>query len=251
MEIVEFFTPLLERDPGGRSWLSALLQLAPRGAASLGDLAHEPGYLSISLAVRGADGRFACFDQPVSPSRELLAWFVDHPQQLTWPEGVELPRETEILRRALIDDEPEGSRLRAQERARELMAERSALSKEWWRFEERAPVQCVLSTTALTLTIGSADVLSPSTPWYPARTQLVRNLEAARTLAGDGQRFASLLLSEAPVRGADPDALKASLAEAAPHLDEGARGELASGYLGNVTWEQAASAVGSLTAPSG
>jgi hypothetical protein len=140
-EVVSLLTPLLERDPGGRSWLPRLLQAAPRGAEALGELAADPGYLSISLSVRGVSGQMACFAQPVSPPREVLTWYVDHPDRLTWPPAAELTSEATVLRRALLYDQPSGARARAQERARELMSERSVLSKEWWRFEERAELE--------------------------------------------------------------------------------------------------------------
>jgi hypothetical protein len=237
-DVVSLLTPLLERDPGGRSWLPALLQAAPRGVEALGELADDPGYLSISLSVRGVSGQMACFAQPVSPPREVLAWYVDHPDRLTWPPGAELTPEATVLRRALIHDQPPGARPRAQERARELMSERSVLSKEWWRFEERAELDCVLMTNRLVLVVEAAfdGGHGPVSNWYPARTQLVRDLEAARALASEGRRWAALLLGEGP---SEAEGLEA----AAPHLDEAGRRELRDAYLGALSWEAAAGAV--------
>ena len=86
--------------------------------------------------MRTVSGSLGCFQYSVAPPRELLAWFVEHPEAVLWPERHELSPETVRLRRALLLDEPPGSRARAQERARELLPARSPLSREWWRFEE-------------------------------------------------------------------------------------------------------------------
>jgi hypothetical protein len=250
--LVEFFTALIERDPGGRSWLPDLLRAAPRGTQLLGPVAEEPGYLSISQAVRGASGRLACFDHPVSPPRELLDWYVEHPERLTWPPEAQLTPETEVLRRALILDQPAGARSRAQDRARELATTRSVLSREWWRFEELYRLQCVLMTDRLVLTVEAASEagLAPVTAWYPQRNRVVRNLEAARTLASEGRRWASLILSESPIPQAAPDAVADSLPAAAPHLDDDGRRELLDAYLGNLVWARALAAVAGSPSPA-
>ena len=85
-----FFEALFARDPSGRSWLPALLAATPHGRAALGELVDDPGWIEIPLAVRGASGRLACLDYRVAPARKLLAWYVDHPEQLTWPAGTGL-----------------------------------------------------------------------------------------------------------------------------------------------------------------
>lgn len=234
---------LMSRDPSGGSWLPALLAAAP-GAATLGELAAAPGWLDIALAVRGASGRLACFDHPAVPSRALLRWYIDHPEALRWPEGLEQSEATLRLRRALIDDDPPGARPRAQDRARELLAASPGLRPDWWRFEEIGRLDCVLMTGRMVITIAARgpDSLAPATPWYPPRTRLVRDLEAARQLAGSRQ-FATILLSEAPVPGGTVDEVAGSLPAAAPHLDDAGRHELAAAYLGNVRWEDALAAL--------
>src|SRR4051794_16579257 len=80
-----FFTTLIGRDQSGASWLPALLAATPDGPGLLGDLVDEPGFLEAPLAVVGAGGRLACFDHPAAPSRRLLRWYVDHPEELSWP----------------------------------------------------------------------------------------------------------------------------------------------------------------------
>ncbi len=240
-----FFEALFARDPSGRGWLSDLLRAAPRGRDCLGELVDEPGRLAISIAVRGAGGRRVCFDHRAAPSRRLLRWFIDHPDRLWWADGAELSAETTLLRRALLYDEPPGAQGRAQERARELLRSRSALSREWWRFEEMATLDCVLITNRLVVTIeavGSA-VVPAATEWYPAHSVLVRDLEAARQIAQD-RAWATLLLSDRPVTGGGAEELVGSLPESAPHLEDRERRELAGAYLGNLTWEAAYGSVG-------
>jgi hypothetical protein len=240
-----FFEALFTRDASGGSWLSRLLAAAPYAGARLGELAESPGWLVTPLAVRGANGRLACFDYPATPPRELLRWFIDHPDRLHWADADSVSPDAVRLRRALVLDEPSGSQARAQDRARDLLATRSALSREWWRFEEPVVLDCVLITGRIVITVtGKRDQgLRPATPWYPLRTDLIRNLEAARQLAG-GRRWGSLLISDRPVPEATDAALAGSLAQGAPHLDDEGRGELRQAYLGNLTWEAASAAVG-------
>jgi hypothetical protein len=242
-----FFTTLFARDAAGGTWLSALLAATPHGAERLDELLEAPGWLQTQLAVPGASGRLACFDHPAAAPRRLLAWYVDHPERLTWPPGAEaaLSAETVRLRRVLLDDDPPGSRSRAQERAHDLLARSSGLTPAWWRFEGLSMLDCVLITERLVVTIAveRPGGLGPATPWYPQRSRLVANLEAARHLA-DGKRFASLVLSRRPLAEAGDAQLAQSLPEAAPHLHELERGELHDAYLGNLTWDVACEAVG-------
>lgn len=240
-----FFTGLLRRDPAGGSWLSKLLRAAPHGPERLGELAEAPGWVGTTAAVPAASGRLAAFEQPAMPVRELERWLIDHPDRLTWPPHAMLTAESERLRRALVRDDPPGSRPRAQERARELLRTRSALAREWWRFEPTGTLDCVLVTDRLVLTVHdvAGDHLAPASDWYPERSRLVRDLEAARQLCDDRAVPATLALSERPVPAATDEALARSLVDAAPHLDEAGRAALRAAYLGNLTWDAAAAAV--------
>jgi hypothetical protein len=241
-----FFTTLFRRDAAGRSWLTALLA-ATRYAERLDELVEAPGWLQTQLAVPGASGRLACFEYPAGAPRRLLAWYIDHPDRLVWPPdpAATVSAETLRLRRVLIDDDPPGARSRAQERAHDLLARSSGLTPAWWRFEELTTLDCVLITERLVVTIQAErpGEQPPATPWYPQRSQLVRNLEAARHLA-DGKRFASIVLSQRPLPDAADEHLERTLPEAAPHLDDLERRELHDAYLGNLTWDDACDAVG-------
>ncbi len=79
--------PLIEslfaRDPGGRSWLPSLLDACEGARAHLGEFVDDPGYLEVPLAVRAQTGMLACFSYPAAPTRQLLGWYVDHPEALT------------------------------------------------------------------------------------------------------------------------------------------------------------------------
>lgn len=240
-----FFTALFCRDAAGGSWLPALLRATRYGEARLGELVDAPGWLQTQLAVRTASGRLGCFEYPAPPPRELLAWYIEHPEELVWPEKAQMSADTARLRRALIDDDPAGSRPRAQERARELLRKRSALSREWWRFEEMTVLDCVLITERLVVSVRGARVggLAPATEWYPRRSALLHDLEAAKRLA-DGKRWFSLVLSEELLPQADGEYVERTLAQATPHLDAAQRRELGDAYLGNLTWEAACEAVG-------
>jgi hypothetical protein len=197
------------------------------------------------VAARTLTGRLGCFEHPVAPPRELLRWFIDHPDQLRWPPGTEYSKETTTLRRALLYDDPPGSQAKAQARARELLAEPSTPSPKWWRFEGISKLDCVLITNRLVVTVEGkrTEGLSPATNWYPTRSQLVRNLEAAKQIAGE-KAWASVLISEQRVAGGGAGQLKQSLPESAPHLNEPKRRDLAAAYLGNLTWRAACEAVG-------
>ncbi|MHB8691767.1 MAG: hypothetical protein ACYDHH_11010 [Solirubrobacteraceae bacterium] len=237
-----FFEPLIERDPGGRSWLPELLRAAPYGDR-LGETREQPGFLHPNLTVRGLEGRRPCFEYPVAPPPALLEWFIDHPERLTWREGVSLSSEVELLRRALLLDQPPGARAKAQQRARDLMPVRSAFAQEWWRFEETHEPDCLLISDELVIVIVAAGTqIEPVSPWFPERSRVHRGLEAASRVAEtDQQRWGALVCSSGALAGADDVAVRASLEDGAPHLDTDGRDRLAGGYLGNVTWGEVAS----------
>ncbi|HET9719285.1 MAG TPA: hypothetical protein VFP55_04330 [Solirubrobacteraceae bacterium] len=244
MDVRSFFTPLLAQDPSGRQWLSPLLRAAPRALGRLGEeLLEQPGSLSMSLSVRGISGAMGAFEYPLAPASGLVSWLIEHPERLEWA-GEEASLQAVRLRRALLFDDPPGSRARAQERARELMRSRSVLSQEWWRFEPLGTIECLLMTDRLVLTVitDDEDPCAAVTPWYPHRTRLVRAIEAARELAA-GRAWACLLLSGEPVELGEEVLGELALAAAAPHLAPAEQAELRSAYLGDLTWAAAAAAV--------
>ena len=244
-----FFDALLDRDGAGGSWLGPLLRAAPRGPDRFGELADRPGWLEAPLAVRTETGRRGAFEYPAAPPRALLAWFIDHPEELRRPEQAPVSPETLRLWRALFDDEPRGARARAQDRAHELLRGSPPFAEAWWRFEEAHTADCLLMTDRIVLLVharedGAAPL--PATPWFPRRSALVRDLEAARRFGDSGKAWGVLVLGGDDDRSAD---LPGEIAAGAPHLDPDSRRDLAAGYLGALTWARAAAATG-LTGPS-
>lgn len=246
--IERFFEALLARDGAGGSWLGPLLRAAPRGPARFGELAERPGWIEAPVAVVTETGRRGAFEYPAAPARELLGWFIDHPSQLSRPAEESARPETRRLRRALLDDDPPGARARAQDRAHELLRVSPPFGEAWWRFEEVHTADCLLRTDRLVLLVQvGGDGAATATPWFPQRTALVRDLEAARRF-GEGRRAWGVLVLGAEDGGEDGQALARELAAGAPHLDAEARRELAAGYLGALSWSRAAAATGLETA---
>ena len=245
--VVSLIAPLFARDPGGRSWLPGLLAACPGARARLGELVDDPGWLEVPLAVETETGMLGAFSYPSAAGRELLRWYIDHPSRLTRPPSdADASPEMRVLRRALLDDDPPGSRARAQDRARDLLRSSTPRAATWWRFEEPGRLDCVLLTERFAISITAPDErggLRPATPWYPGRSELVRDLEAARRLAG-GRAWAGLLISDAvPPVPLDPDD-PATVEAGTPHLDAAGRADVAGAYLGRLTLDRARAAVG-------
>lgn len=241
---------LFARDAGGRSWLPGLLDACEGGRARLGELVDDPGGLEVPLAVRAQTGMLACFSYPAAPTRQLLGWYIDHPEALTRPADAESSAspETRLLRRALLDDDPPGTRVRAQDRAHDLLRSSTPRLPTWWRFEEPGRLDCLLATPRLVVSITAPcerGGLRPATSWYPQRSELVRDLESARRLA-EGRAFAGLLICDGdpPAEVADASAVAATIAAGTPHLDGTARDDVLHGYLGCLSWAQARAATG-------
>lgn len=239
-----FFEALLDRDATGRTWLADLLSVAPRARERLGELVERPGTLEMALSMRGISGRRGCLEVRAPVPRSLLRWYIEHPDRLSWPADDDLRPQERILRRALICDQPPGSRERAQERAREALRERSPLTPGWWRFEQPTMLDCVLMTQSLVVVIegGGRSALGPVTPWYPQRPWLFRVLEGARELAA-GRAWGALVVGGEALTETEGGWPAAVLAQAAPHLEATEREELADGFLGSITWRQATAAI--------
>jgi len=101
-----------------------------------------------------------------------------------------------LKRRALLYDEPPGRSV-IQHEALALIEQRPPSATGWWRFEGSSLIDCVIATDRLVITVEGKrnEPTSPATDWYPQRSQLVRNLEAASQLA-DGRAWGTLLLTE-------------------------------------------------------
>jgi hypothetical protein len=239
-----YFDALTARDPSSESWLRSLLGSTPHGESVLRAALQEPGRLDSALATRGANGLFGCFEFGVGPPKQLLRWYLEHPDKLVWPKGKSYSSDTIRMREALLFGKDPG-RAEAQREALEFLQTKSTKSRGWWRFEGTSMIDCVLMTPELVVTIEGkrTEPLSAATDWYPKRSQLVRNLEAAKQLA-NGRSWAAMVLSESPMPEASDSGISALLPTSAPHLDDAGREELREHYLGNLTWQQACDSTG-------
>jgi hypothetical protein len=97
--------------------------------------------------------------------------------------------------------------------------------------------------------ITGADADAPATPWFPRRTGLVRDLEAAQRFADGARAWGVLRLTDGPDDGDQESSLDDALRSGAPHLDDAECALLAGGFLGELSFAQAAAATG--LAPTG
>lgn len=238
-----FFEQAFALDGG---WLSRLLGAAPNARSVLGDVLNDPGELLSTILRPHPSGkaRRACFEYEVLPERPFLRWCIEHPEELSWPRREDFSANTRRLRRALLYDEPPG-REDAQAQALELLEQRPVSERGWWRFEGSSFIDCVLATDRLVVTVEGkrTEQLSAATDWYPLRSQIVRNLEAARQIA-KGRNWATLVISETELTEAGSAQVAASLDRGAPHCSEHDKAELQAAYMGNITWQSACRAVG-------
>jgi hypothetical protein len=249
------FSALLDRDPAGRTWLGPLLRATPNPRFVAAGLTEAPGEIRPHLLERrpyrdkvlGPIQLLRCFEYPVPPPRRFIEWLLSNPGELHWPTDRQGRRKrfgatTQKLRERLVDG---GSASRAQTRelgTAELAKYGAARSRRcWWAFEGFTEVDCVLETDRLVMFIEGkrTEALSPSTEWFPARNQLVRNLEALADFAGE-RTAGVLLVTEEPGPELSPDQVAAST----PHLDETERANLLKRYLGQTTWRTLCTALG-------
>ena len=115
--------------------------------------------------------------------------------------------------------------------------------RAWWAFEGFTSVDCWLETddTILLIEGKRKESLSKSTKWYPARNQLVRNLEAVSEAAG-AKAFGVLLIAES--KSEIPQVVLQLLENSLPHLSDNERSALGEHYLGGTTWRNVCEATG-------
>jgi hypothetical protein len=246
------FRALIDRDPEGKGWLPELLSLAPEGDRLPADVRAQPGALFANVSERRRyrdrilDYEIElerCFEAEVPPSAAFLEWLLRHPNRLAWPERVGGGNTTRHRREQLKGMHGREAQAEAQaEGLRALSGEGATGSRrKWWAFEGFTSVDCLLETDTLVLFIEGKrnEPLSKATDWYPARNQLVRNLEVARGVAG--ARVAAVML--ACEDGLDVDH-EQWIAEGTPHLGEIERSVLAESYMGQVTWSELCDGLG-------
>lgn len=248
-----FFQPLLRRDPTGLSWLPALLRLSWANP-DLGDkLATDCGSLldwvsrrrfrpDRALRLHGIASveLEECFEYRLPPPAAFLRWLIENPGRMVWPDEAQMSEQSQLRRQEIFGHH--GAQRQAQARAdaiAELNRAGSVRSNgKWWAFEGFTRVDCLLETEKFILLIEGkrSEPFSPSTPWFPQRNQVLRNLDVAREAAKErNKNYAVLLMAEDHMDPISFDCLERSL----PHLPERQCAQALKHYLGCITWSQA------------
>ena len=230
------FDALYKQNKTGTLWLTPLLNLARRPGERvaipnwLDPLVEEPQY-----------------EFPANPSRSFLRWLLENPNQLAKPsqevwDGYSPT--TREKREKLFN----GDQVILQEAIDELYSQDKLPERAWWRFEGVTKVDCVLRTESTLIFIeGKRTELGPSRDitWYPARNQVLRNLDCAAALAGEVYtNFYVIVIVEGKLLNeqrkmeldniVDPQTVKTSL----PHLQKEQQALILEHYLGYITWEE-------------
>lgn len=227
------FRELLKNDPTGQRWLSLILRLAappsPRAEAVLPCIR--------SLLPKTEKERF---ERRVPPPTAFLRWLIEHPERMTWPKKhgkrKDFGEAAQEWREKLLGFRTVKDQQEAKQRALDLL-DRYGASKsaqEWWAFEGFTSVDCYLETESLLLFVEGkrTEPLSPSTEWYSARCQLIRNIETAKEMAG-GREYGVLLATE---KETELGNLDVRATDSLPHLTEKDRQELSQHFFGCLLW---------------
>jgi hypothetical protein len=247
------FNYLLHRDPTGMTWLPDLLRLGDHRNITChhapGELLKDPSTFTrpIPRNMRGILGEHGCaalgrlrlaFEADFAPPKAFLSWLLQNPRSLIWPEsrpGVRMAygKTTQAKREALI-----GGDVDVRAEALNLLAIHGTepSPRAWWAFEGWTNVDCWLETDRLILFIEGkrTEQISAATAWFPARNQIVRNIEVAAQYAeARAKEFAVMLCAESHL-AMDDRSFNSSL----PHLSASEQQKLRSRFLGCVTWSQ-------------
>ena len=232
--VAPFFDWLLEEDPTGGTWLSALVSLPQHGSSVPASITGE-----LIDSAWGENERAL----PAPPS--LLAWLV---RNLKCPSSMKAD-ELRPERRELIDGKPE----RIAEGLR-LLEDRST-ERAWYIFEGPSYPDAYLATSdAIVVIEGKRTEPGPttSTTWMPIRLQMLRHLDAAFDLAGSRALYGFFMVEgaedgsvpkawvEAAEQTLDPELVERSL----PHRSRDEREMIADAFLGVTTWQKACRELG-------
>ena len=248
------FDELLDRWPAGDHWLGSLWDLAAqtRPGAALPRPA-DLGTLASSETPSDRVGRMGkVYERTVAPPAFFLRWLLMNPQALqvrdTTMFGAKSIEAREWRAKLFSGDERLVREAQA-EGIKQLEGRLGARGRnKWWAFEGFSHIDCCLITdTCVVFVAGKrTEVVSPSTFWFLKRSQLWRNVEAAKEFAGSRQ-FAVILAVENEVDGTSALSDAAvSLSESYPHLDADQQGELSRHLIGFVTWSELADVLQSL-----
>ena len=240
------FDELLDRWSDGDPWLSELWDMATLTRPGVA-LSKPVGLGELLNSETPADrsGRLGTvYERAVPPPAAFLLWLLENPQRMQVRDRVNFGGKSDRTRRwrsklfsgdqRLVSD--------AQDEGRNQLGKRLAQRgrNKWWAFEGFTHVDCCLITNQCVLFVEGkrTESVSPSTLWFRERSQLWRNVEAAKEFASD-KEFAVILAVERESDGRTALASAAySLDGSYPHLDAEQRTELDRHLIGFVTWPE-------------
>lgn len=242
------FDELLDRWPAGDHWLGSLWDLAAqtRPGAALPRPA-DLGTLASSETPSDRVGRMGkVYERTVAPPAFFLRWLLMNPQALQVRDTTMFGArsiEAREWRAKLFSGDERLVREAQAEGIKQLEGRLGARGRnKWWAFEGFSRIDCCLitDTTVVFVEGKGTEAVSPSTLWYQQRSQLWRNVEAAKEFAGRKQ-FAVVLAVENAADGiAALSEAERSISVSYPHLDADQHNELTRHLLGFVTWSDLA-----------
>lgn len=238
------FDPLLDKMPNGVPWLRELWDMAALTRPG-GVVAREGGLGQLIAAETPrtrAERTGKIYGRTVAPPAAFLRWLLEHPDRMQVRDretfGAKSAVAQEWRRRLFSGDE--ALVVEARDAGLELLGQRLAQRgrNKWWAFEGFTRVDCCLISSQCVLFVEAprTEPAASSTLWFPDRSLLWRNVEAAKELAGVKQ-FGVILAVETEDEGAEALGDAAStLEKSCPHLEPDERAELSRHLLGFVAW---------------
>ena len=237
------FNALYEKDPIGKSWVSALLHLGSRSKQ-----ATIPEIIPLRQP--------PVFEFSADPPKSFLKYLINNPSKLSSPTSSywnQCSVNTREKRKALLaGDVPTQT-----EAIQKIDGVKKLQSKVWWRLEGVTQVDCALIAENTVIFIEGKRTergASKNIIWYQHRNQVLRNLDCAAEYADQNglQNYFVMLVVEKrltendPVRKGEikqvllPETIESSL----PHLTANQRKEIMTHYLGWTTWEDIVAELG-------
>ena len=182
------------------------------------------------------------YERTVAPPTAFLQWLLENPQRMQVNDRTTFGAKSKAAQkwRAKLFSGDAASVGQAQAEGRRQLSKRLGARgrSKWWAFEGFTHVDCCLITDACVVFVEGkrTEGVSPSTRWFQQRSQVWRNVEAAKEFAG-AREFAMILAVEHEADGTTALADgSSSLADSYPHLEPAQRSELDRHLLGFVTW---------------
>ena len=238
------FDELLDRWPDGKPWLGELWDMAAltRPGVALPKPAGLDKLVASETPSTRVDRLGKVYERTVAPPAAFLRWLLENPQSMHVRDPINFGAKSVEARRWRSKLFSGDRHLVSEAQAEGLKQLGRRLAQrgrnKWWAFEGFSHIHCCLITGQCVLFVEGkrTESASPSTLWFEQRSQLWRNVEAAREFAGNKQ-FALVLAVESEADGTAALANAASSLDGSyPHLDSGQRAELSRHLVGFVTW---------------